>query len=235
MTAVPADASPVAVLHVWGTRSVPAALWRMARDRVGLAGTPQLRFAKMLGTGSGETFRPRDADLGHWAALTVWDDVDAAEAFESSRLVRSWDSIAHERLRVGMSPLSSRGRWAGADPFAVSTPAVRSADGPVVAITRARIRTSRALQFWRAVPAVSSDLQGAAGLRLAMGIGETPVGLQGTFSLWRSSSDLVDFAYRGAAHREVVRRTAEVGWYAEELFARLAVDGVDGTYRGVRP
>jgi hypothetical protein len=231
---VTAAGRPVAVLHVWGTRSVPSALWRMARGRLGLSSTPHLRFAKLLGTGSGETFTPRDADPGHWAALTVWDDADAARSFETSRLVRSWDDAAHERLRVAMTPLSSRGRWAGGDPFAGGgTP--RRPDGPVVAITRARIRTARALQFWRAVPAVSTDLRGSAGLRMSMGIGEAPVGLQGTVSLWDSTEPLLDFAYRRPAHLDVVRRTAEVGWYAEELFARLAVDELEGTYRGRTP
>jgi hypothetical protein len=225
--------APLAVLHVWGTRSVPSALWRMGRDRFGLRRTPGLRFAKLLGTGSGETFTPRDADPGHWAALTVWDDDAAADSFESGRLVRAWDELAHERLRVVMAPLSSRGRWAGAEPFGTAT--LERPQGPVVAITRARIRTTRSLQFWRAVPAVSADLQGSPGLRMSLGIGEAPIGLQGTFSLWDSAESLVDFAYRRPAHLDVVRRTATAGWYAEELFARLAVLDVDGTYRGVSP
>jgi hypothetical protein len=227
------SSSPVAVLHVWGTRSVPSALWRMARDRFGLRTTPGLRFAKLLGTGSGETFTPRDADPGHWALLTVWDEPQAAGGFESGRLVRAWDDLAHERLRVEMSPLSSRGSWAGVDPFGPVHGGRH--DGPVVAITRARIRTTRSLQFWRAVPAVSTDLQGSPGLRMSLGIGEAPVGLQGTMSLWDSSDALTDFAYRRPAHLDVVRRTASVGWYAEELFARLAVLDVAGTYRGVTP
>jgi heme-degrading monooxygenase HmoA len=230
MTSAP---SPVAVLHLWGTSSVPSALWRMARDRVGLRSTPGLRFAKLLGTGSGESFTPRDADPHHWAALTVWDDAAAARSFESSRLVGAWDDLAHERLRVVMAPLSSRGTWAGHDPFGDargSRPA-----GPVAAITRARIRTTRSLQFWRAVPAVSTDLHGSDGLRLSVGIGEAPIGLQGTFSVWDSSDALVDFAYRRAPHAAVVERTASAGWYAEEMFARLAVLELDGRYRGVTP
>lgn len=225
--------APVVVLHVWGTRSVPRALWRMARDRFGLGKTSGLRFAKLLGTGSGETFTPRDADPGHWAALTVWDDDVAARSFESGRVVGAWGELAHERLRVTMAPLSSRGRWAGAEPF--GAPQVERSDGPVVAITRARIRTSRSLQFWRAAPAVSADLQGSPGLRMSLGIGEAPVGLQGTVSLWDSAASLVDFAYRRAPHLDVVRRTATEGWYAEELFARFAVRDLDGTYRGVSP
>lgn len=225
--------SAVAVLHVWGTRSVPSALWRMGRDRIGLRSTPGLRFAKLLGTGSGETFTVRDADPHHWATLTVWDDQGSADSFDSGRLVTAWDALAHERLRVVMSPLSSRGTWSGSEPFAAE-PADRH-DGQVVAITRARLRVRRAATFWRAVPAVSSDLHGSPGLRMSLGIGEAPIGLQGTFSLWESSDALVDFAYRRAPHLEVVRRTASVGWYAEELFARLAVREVEGTYRGVAP
>jgi hypothetical protein len=81
---------------------------------------------------------------------------------------------------------------------------------------------------------VSADLRGRAGLRLAVGIGEAPVGLQGTFSVWESSRALRAFAY-GAAHAEVVRRTATEGWYAEELFARFAVLSAAGTVDGRDP
>jgi hypothetical protein len=79
---------------------------------------------------------------------------------------------------------------------------------------------------------VSARLHGSAGLLLSLGIGEAPVGLQGTFSLWRSAADLEAFAYGTAEHRDVVRRTHELGWYREELFARLAVLDVQGTLGG---
>ncbi|MCA1656550.1 MAG: monooxygenase, partial [Actinobacteria bacterium] len=82
---------------------------------------------------------------------------------------------------------------------------------------------------------VSADLHTAAGLRLAVGIGEAPVGLQGTFSVWDSAAALNGFAYAGAAHAAVVRRTAQEGWYAEELFARFAVLGSAGTVDGRHP
>ena len=68
-----------------------------------------------------------------------------------------------------------------------------------------------------------------------MGIGEAPLGLQGTFSLWRSAAALNDFAYRGPEHVDVVRRTGVEGWYAEELFARFALLSSRGAVGGVDP
>ena len=68
-----------------------------------------------------------------------------------------------------------------------------------------------------------------------MAMGEAPVGLQGTLSVWRSAQDLVGFTTRGAAHADVVRRTPLERWYAEELFARFAVVSVTGTHRGRTP
>ena len=69
----------------------------------------------------------------------------------------------------------------------------------------------------------------------AVGIGEAPLGLQGTLSLWDSAESLRAFAHRGAAHQEVIARTPREGWYAEELFARFAVVGSEGTLHGRDP
>jgi hypothetical protein len=222
-------------VHVHGVpgRRVPQALWRMARDRTALARTPGLRFARLLGTGDGSTFTVRSADLGHWALLCAWSDAGAAADFELSGTARAWTAIASERLVVHLLPLASRGRWSGQEPF--GDPVPRKVTGPVASITRARIRTAHSLAFWRAVPPVAADLAGVDGLRLAIAVGEAPVGLQGTFSLWQSAEALTDFAHRRAAHSAVIRRTAEERWYAEELFARFEVLDVEGTYAGRTP
>lgn len=223
----------VVELRVWGVERVLPALGRMATGRVALRRTPGLRFAKLLGTGSARTFTPRDADPHHWAMLTVWEDASYAEAWARGRQVGGWDDASYERLRVTMSPLSARGRWSRREPFAGA--ARPGWAGPVAALTRARLRPTRALSFWRAVPPVVADLHGSTGLRLAVGVGEAPVGTQGTFSLWDDAAALVDFAYRSPAHRRAVARTEPERWYAEELFARLAVHEVAGTYEGRTP
>ncbi|NEK57939.1 monooxygenase [Geodermatophilus sabuli] len=225
----------VATLHVWGVpaRAVPAALLRMAADRRPLRDVPGLRFAKLLGTGSGRTFTVRDADPRRWALLAVWDDADAASAFAGSAVRRRWQRIADEEWTATLRPLASRGLWSKEEPFGRPWP--QRWDGPVVAVTRARLVARKAVTFWRAVPPVSADLHASPGLRLALGIGEAPVGLQGTVSLWDSSAALNSFAYDRAPHAAVVTRTAQEGWYAEELFARLGLLSSTGTVGGRDP
>lgn len=223
MAGVPAP--PLVTLHLWRVPSgaVPTALLYMATDRRALRRVPGLRFAKLLGTGKGRTFTPRDADLRRWGLLAVWDDAGAADAFEQGDVARRWARIATDRWSARLRPLSSRGRWSGREPF--GEPAAAPWDGPVAAITRARLVPAKAVRFWRASSPVAADLHEAAGLRMALGIGESPVGLQGTFSLWDSAAALNAFAYRRPQHVAVIERTRSEGWYAEELFARFAVVG----------
>jgi hypothetical protein len=232
------DANVVPVLvtvHVWGVSAarIPGAILRMGLDRQPLRRTPGLLFAKLLGTGHGRTFTVGDADPLHWALLASWADPEAATAFEKAPLVQAWNRLSRERLVLSMRPLSSRGRWSGRRPFGEPTPSAY--DGPVAAVTRARIAATKSLLFWRSVPPVSVDLHRSPGLRFAVGIGEAPVGLQGTLSLWDSPAALTAFAHRGVPHVAAVRRTAEVGWYTEELFARFALLSVQGSHKGVTP
>jgi hypothetical protein len=228
--------APAAVtLQLWGVhgRAVPRALWHTAIDRRRLRHTPGLLFGKSLGTGSGRTFTVRDADPCRWGLLTVWDDAAAAATFERGDVIRNWRVFADEEWLARLRPLSARGRWSQQEPFGCPRPAPWT--GPVAAVTRARLVPHRAARFWRAVPPVSADLHRAPGLRLALGIGEAPLGLQGTFSVWSSSATLTSFAYRRAPHAAVIERTGRERWYAEELFARFAVLSTEGTLDGVDP
>ena len=233
MTAGPRTHSPAVVLmQVWGVprSSIPQAVGRIATDRMRLARVPGLVFHKSLGTGSGRTFTTRDADPRHWALLTTWEREEHADAFLDSPVTRGWNAFSEECLMVHMRPLMSRGEWSGRRPFESTVPS--RWDGPVAAITRARIKPSMWLTFARAVPPVSTDLHSDAGLRFSLGIGEAPVGLQGTFSIWRDNRAITEFAHRRSPHVEVMRRTHELGWYSEELFARFAVLSLAGSYAG---
>jgi hypothetical protein len=222
-------------LTLWGVRrtAVPAALARMALDRRPVRRTPGVRFAKLLGTGDGRTFTVRDADPLHWGLLAVWDGEEQAREFETGATHRRWQELSTERLHVRMRPIASRGLWAGVEPF--GRPVAARAAGPVAAVTRARIRARKAPAFWRAVPPVSADLHATRGLRLAVGIGEAPVGLQGTFSIWDGGPSLTEFTQLRGPHARVAARTPREGWYAEELFARFAVLSAEGSFAGANP
>ncbi|MFF5082733.1 hypothetical protein ACFY36_37310 [Actinoplanes sp. NPDC000266] len=104
----------------------------------------------------------------------------------------------------------------------------RERGGMVLSLTRARLRPARALTFWRAIPPVVKELDRAPGLLAYFGMGEAPIGWQGTVSLWSDAADLARFAYRQPEHRAVIARTPTDRWYAEELFARFAVQEISG-------
>ena len=195
----------------------------MALDRFALARLKQkkeISFFKLLGTGKGQTFTPRDADPKRWGLLVVLPK-SSVDKFDNSKLINSWRRCASSEYRTLLSPIASHGQWAGEDPFPLTQSA--SWDGKIAAITRARIVPSKNLLFWRAVPPVTASLQGSPGLISAIGIGEAPIGLQGTFSIWENAGALRNFAYNQPAHQKAIAATAEHKWYAEELFARFAV------------
>ena len=215
------------VIYFWKIKQskVGFALLRIALDSGSMRRLNGVRFAKMLGTGKGETFTPRDADATRWGALIVIESSQLA-ALDTSMLVKRWRANSVDEVRYLVDPISSHGLWAKKNPFDY----VKSAgEGEVVAITRARIKWAQNFRFWRAVPPVTSSLHTSPGLLNTIGIGEAPIGLQGTFSHWRSGADLRNFAYKGAAHQEAIAATERHAWYAEELFARFSVREIRGS------
>jgi len=141
------------------------------------------------------------------------------DLIDKSFVVKSWQKICISEYRVLLKPISSHGFWSGKQPFAVDK---CEWAGKIAAVTRARIVWRKNLIFWRAVPPVTESLHQSPGLLNAIGIGEAPIGLQGTFSIWQDTTSLRDFAYKGQAHSEAIRATSANQWYSEELFARFA-------------
>jgi hypothetical protein len=196
--------------------AIPFAFLQMAIGRRTARKLSGVRFAKLMGTGTGRTFTPSDADLAQWAILFVADDLDSVD---SSQFISRWRKRSLKIDRFILNPISSHGKWSKREPFTVGTPS--SIDVPVVAITRARLKWSQAIRFWRSIPPVVTDLHQSPGLLFSIGIGEAPIGLQGTFSVWKSGGALRDFAYKNAPHRAAIEDTKKFDWYSEELFARF--------------
>jgi hypothetical protein len=195
---------------------IPFAFLQMAIGRRVARRIPGVTFAKLMGTGTGKTFTPTDADLQQWALLFVADDL---EVVDKSQFIERWKSKSSSFDKYLLDPISSHGKWSKREPFEVT--GKKHSGGPVIAITRARLKWSQSMRFWRSIPPVVLDLHQSPGLRFSIGIGEAPIGLQGTFSLWESADALRDFAYKNAPHRAVIEDTKRFNWYSEELFARF--------------
>jgi hypothetical protein len=203
-------ARDVGALVVSGRRAVRA----RRRD-------PAVLLVKLLAT-TGRRFRPRDVRLARWALLTCRADGEPAAPWSPP------DATESGTLRL--RPIASRGRWDGADPFPVVADA--PGGGAVAVLTRASLRATQVRRFYGEVPAIAGEIA-AARPRLAFGFGEAPLLRQGTFSLWESAGALSAFHHDARAHREAMRATPRIGWYAEELFARLAVVGAHGSIDGI--
>ena len=221
------------VLDSWtvAPKHIPRAFGYMGLHRRAMRAIPGLTFWKLLGTGSGRTFTMRDANPKQWAVLTVWQDRNDYQTFTQSKMFQAWQLIASDTAHIELEPLSTKGTWANQTPFVPVD--VSRWTGTTAALTRARIKPRWWISFWRSVPPVSVDLHNTPGLLATLGIGEAPVGLQGTFSIWRNTDAITQFASRQAPHQEVVARTHQTGWYAEELFARFKVLKMTGTLDGI--
>jgi hypothetical protein len=175
-----------------------------------------VRFAKLLGTSDFKALDPT-----RWAALVVSDGPPPPIPTRK----------AQSTCTITLAPIASRGRWAGKTPFdptAQGDPSPGTDGNPVLALTRARLRPHKSLAFWRASQRVIKTLDGQPGLLATFGIGEAPIGFQGTVSIWRTGADMVRFAYRQPEHTTVVADTPRKRWYAEELFARFHVLDIAG-------
>lgn len=211
----------ITVVYFWQIKKVylPFAILFMATHKFALKRLSGVSFVKLLGTGKGESFTPKDADPYRWGVL-VTIEKDDLDKLDQSKVIRGWQRIAKKEYRVVLKPISVHGLWSGKQPFEVEK---FDWSGKIAAITRARIVWRKNLVFWRAVPPVTISLHQSAGLINAIGIGEAPIGLQGTFSLWESAAHLREFAYKGQAHTQAIKATEENKWYSEELFSRFAV------------
>ncbi|WP_128546297.1 DUF3291 domain-containing protein [Larkinella soli] len=210
---------------------------RMGRWMMNPFSAPGLRFQKMMGTGKEFGLIP---DFSRYVFLGVWTSEEAAHTFFASAEWKAMSDGTAEAGTLYLKPLRSHGRWDGKDPFAEEEKASAQPPGreglsghPVAVLTRATLRWTALPDFWRHVPQARKQLSaGADHLLFAVGAGEKPLVQQCTISVWTDARAIDQFAYRQSGHKEVVRRTRERRWYAEELFARFAVLRSEGTFSG---
>lgn len=198
-----------------------------------LTGTPGLEFFKLLGSGGGNGFSIFP-NFGTYGLLGVWEEASFAQRFfEQNDHFQNFLRHSEEHWTVFLRNAMAHGSWDGQTPFRASV--TFNPEEVVAVITRATIHTRHLWKFWRFTPPVSRSIEKKEGLLFSVGIGEVPIVQQATFSLWQNSHLMKAFAYKSRRHREVVRRTRELGWYKEELFARFHPYSTTGSWMGKDP
>lgn len=194
------------------------AWWRFLWGRYALYRTPGLRFAKVLGSGFEGGFGLRPSFTRH-GLLCVFSGSDAADAFLASPWLSALEGRTKQWCWLKLQAFSSKGCWSGRV-IAAGAPAPQGE--PVASLTRASIRWSRLLHFWRLSPPAEASLSAAPGCTLAVGLGEAPLLRQATFSVWNSLEAMNAYA-RSGAHQQAISRAYGGRYFSESMFVRWRV------------
>lgn len=198
------------------------AFTQMQRAIPQLSDCSGIKFFKTLGTGSSSGFSLWP-DFSTYALLTIWEDESKAIDFlKNSKLMKKFISRSESQQHFSLHTLQTYGLWGKTNPFKAVKRNLAE-DELIGIITRATIRPSRLLEFWRAVPKASKAIQKAKGVIWYKGIGEWPLIQQATFSIWKSLDDVKNFAYKNIDHSSIVKKTRKRNWYSEDMFTRFAV------------
>ena len=135
------------------------------------------------------------------------------------------------RRSSGEITASARGVWSG-QPFAATGKPI---SGPLAALTRATVKPSVAMKFWRRVPDISRMIGADRNVAFKIGIGEVPLLHQVTFSIWPDTETMAQFARENGPHAAAIRAVRDGNWFAEELYARFAILGEMGSWEGASP
>lgn len=202
------------------------ALSRMGRPPLAKNNDPQPLFWKALGSGSGNGFSMWP-DFSTYGLLTVFSSEEEAYDFLESNVMLEYTEKATVFSHVLMHNIKAQGTWSGSNPFDKST--TYNESKPLAVITRATIKPKLAYKFWKYVPSVSKSMDNYDGLLFSKGIGEWPILMQATFSLWQTGDAMMAYAYQNKKHADMVSKTRALGWYSEELFSRFHPFDIKGT------
>ena len=210
-------------------------LWAFAQmgfARLPLSRIDGLGFWKLLGSGSGEGFTPLP-DTSVYAILCTWPDLETAtRSLREGRVFQRYRSKSDESWTVFLNPITSRGNWSGTSPF---EPTDAHSQGPLVALTRATIKPSILLKFWKRVPQISDVIGNDPNVLFKIGIGEVPLLHQVTFSIWPDEGAMANFARTSGPHARAIKAVRSENWFREELYARFHVVGQTGSWMGQNP
>ena len=206
---------------------------KLAQGASPLRQMPGVRFAKVMGSGHDGGFGLRPSAT-HQGLLVVLDNSQQAAAFLQSDWVNQYKTYAQEWFSAVMAITSSRGQW-NQVAWSPTEPALGVPDSSnawVATLTRASIRPASTMAFWRYAPAAQADLSSASGCVLATGLGEAPLVRQCTFSIWRNTEAMMNYAHTGA-HQAAIQAAYKHSFFSESMFVRMRVLRTAGVWHGV--
>ena len=193
-------------------------------------------FYKLFGTGSDEGFTFKFNPLtnsGVYAILVVWkDEANARHGILESKIFKNYRHWSAQNWTIFLKPISVRGSWSGTVPFFAQSD---NTAGQVVALTRATIKFTTLLKFWKKVPDVQKLIRADKNVLFKIGLGEVPGRQQVTFSIWPSQSTMDNFARHNGAHAEAIKSVRKDKWFSEELYARFKICDEIGTWNVKSP
>ena len=210
---------------------------RLVQGAAAFKDTPGLLFTKVMGSGheGGFVLRP---SATHQGLVCMFENAEQADQFIDSAAVKAYAERAKSIFVSALAVTSARGSWDGRAWDA--TPPERlgkyldmdTQAAGMAALTRASIRPAKAVAFWRYAPAAQDDLKNAPGCELAMGLGEAPLVRQCTFSVWKDTPSMVDYAHTGA-HQQAIAAAYKNDFFSESMFVRMRVLLRQGQWSGV--
>jgi hypothetical protein len=218
--------------HFKDFKNIWWAFTQMGRRPFKAATTEGVSFVKLLGTGGGNGFSIRP-DFNQYALMIVWDnEMQMHDFFKQNPVFQLFKNKAFEYITIFLKPIMAHGQWDNVALFnTIKSDNIKpNPRKPIAVLTRASIKKNKLIHFWRYVPRVSRSINFYSENKIfSVGIGELPLVEQATFSLWKSGEAMMDYAYKNPYHAEVIKKTRELGWYSEELFARFTVTDIIGT------
>ncbi len=207
--------------------------WAFTQMQLGhrkLKNVPGLTFYKLLGSGAKNGFSATP-NFGTYVLFCVWEsEAFAQDFFAQNSFYKSYQKRSVELFTAYKMSAEAHGFWDGVQPFEKN--ATLTLDQPVIVLTRASIRFRKLLSFWSKVGTVSQSLDSYSGLVLSIGVGEWPLIQQATISIWKTQTEMLDYAYKNPKHREVVMLTRKLNWYKEEMFVRFVPYKFEGIWDG---
>lgn len=172
--------------------------------------------------------RPSPGRIG---LISFWRDEAARRRFDASHPLAArlgGGLVVHAR------PLRVHGAWPGVGD---DVPKSRNVDhrGPVLVLTLARTKFTRAIPFMRASQPAEKAVVQAPGNLFATAVVRPP--FMSSVSIWESAEAAMDYAYSGrqAGHPEAITAGRVKPFHHQQAFIRLAIDEIRGSLGGRNP